>query len=131
MGTRNGKLSDLRQNAKMRTVKNNKRLLLIKAIHTVIWAFFVLAIFYILYAGISDRIGVMTWLAIALVILEGIVLLINKWRCPLTIIAGKYTDEIDDGFDIFLPYWLAKHNKTIFTTIFAMGVIIVIYRILS
>jgi cbb3-type cytochrome oxidase subunit 1 len=112
-------------------MKSSKRLLLIKVIHTVIWAFFVLVIFYILYAGITDRIGVITWLAIASVIVEGIVLLINRWRCPLTIIAEKYTDETDDGFDIFLPCWLAKHNKTIFTTIFAIGVIIVVYRLLS
>ncbi len=35
------------------------------------------------------------------------------------------------NFDIFLPNWLARHNKTIFTSIYLIGVIIVLFRVLG
>ncbi|MDR3600920.1 MAG: hypothetical protein P4L49_10660 [Desulfosporosinus sp.] len=78
-----------------------------------------------------DRIGKSLWIAIALVVFEGIILIINGWRCPLTRLGEKYNEQTNVGFDIFLPKWLAKHNKTIFTAIFSLAVIIVIYRLLT
>ena len=107
------------------------KLLQIKILHTVVWVFFVLAILYILYSGIADRVNLFTWIAIALVVGEGIILLINRWQCPLTPIAKKYTDQHDVGFDIFLPGWLARHNTAIFTSLYAIGIVIVIYRLLT
>lgn len=107
------------------------KLFTIKVLHTVIWAFYVLAILYILYAAIMDRIGTLVWIAIGLTVFEGIILLINGWRCPLTRLGEKYTESTDVGFDIFLPKWLANNNKIIFTALFSVGVIIVIYRLLT
>ncbi|MBB1092471.1 hypothetical protein HUU61_14375 [Rhodopseudomonas palustris] len=40
-------------------------------------------------------------------------------RCPLTAVAARYTDERADNFDIYLPIWLARHNRLIFGTLFA------------
>ena len=107
------------------------KLLTIKVLHTVIWTFFVLMILYILYSAFIDRIDTLTWIAIALIVVEGIILLINGWRCPLTILGENYSEQTDVGFDIFLPRWVAKNNKTIFTTIYSIGVILVIYRLLT
>ena len=108
---------------------NSGKLIAIKLIHTVIWLFFVIIIFYILYAGITDQITLFTWIAIGLVVLEGIVLMLCNMFCPLTIVARKYSDSQKDNFDIFLPNWLARHNKTIFTTIYLIGVLIVLLRV--
>lgn len=116
----------------MREYRNqSNKLLTIKVIHTAIWAFFVLIILYILYSAIIDRIDILTFIAIALIVVEGIILLINGWRCPLTILGEKYTEQTDVGFDIFLPRWVAKNNKTIFTTLYSIGVVMVIYRLLT
>jgi len=101
-------------------------LLAIKTIHTLIWLFFVVVIFYILYSGIFNIITIYTWIGIGLIIMEGIVLLIFKMFCPLTILARRYSGSQKDNFDIFLPNWLAKNNKLIFTTIFIIGLIMVI-----
>ncbi|HHV96178.1 MAG TPA: hypothetical protein GXX37_06845 [Clostridiaceae bacterium] len=109
---------------------NEKKLLYIKIIHTIIWAFYVMVLFYILYAAVFNVIDKYLFIAIGLVIIEGIVLLAFKWRCPLTVLAYRYTDNRDPAFDIFLPTWLAKHNKTIYTILFAIGMVIVIYRII-
>ena len=107
------------------------KLLIIKLIHTFIWVIFVTIIFFILYAGIADRINIFTWVGIALIISEGMVLLIFRAHCPLTIIARRYSDSEKENFDIFLPNWLAKYNKLIFTSIFMVGLVVVLYRTLS
>ncbi|SMG20845.1 hypothetical protein SAMN03080602_01348 [Arenibacter troitsensis] len=104
------------------------RLLAIKWVHTLIWLFLVVVIFYILYSGIFNEINIYTWIGIGLIILEGIVLLVFKMFCPLTIMARKYSDSEMDNFDIFLPNWLAKYNKLIFTTLYIIGLILVLVR---
>ena len=110
-------------------MNDKDKLLSIKLMHTVIWLFFNVVIFYLLYAVIVDRIDLWVWICIGLVLLEGLVLLLFKWFCPLTVIARRYSDSTKDNFDIFLPNWLAKYNKLIYTSIFAIAVIILIFRI--
>lgn len=113
------------------TQDNDRKLFLVKIIHTLIWAFFVFVIGYVLYAGIFDELGVWVWIAIGLIILEGAVLMLNNGSCPLTPVAAKYASKREDNFDIFLPNWLARNNKIIFSSIWLLGVAIVIYRVLT
>jgi hypothetical protein len=112
-------------------MNQSKKLTAVKVVHTLIWLFFVAAIFYILYSGISNKITITTWIAIGLIIAEGVVLVLFKMFCPLTLIARKYSDSEKDNFDIYLPNWLARHNKIIFTTIYLLGVIIVLIRVMG
>ena len=110
--------------------KANK-LLTIKLFHTIIWIFFVLVIGYVLYSGITNRVTTYTWLGIALILGEGLVLVIFKMFCPLTLMARKYSNSSKENFDIFLPNWLAKHNKLIFTSIFIVGLVLVVARVIQ
>lgn len=110
---------------------NIGKLRIIKIIHTLIWLFFVSVIFYILYCGIVDDINGLTWVAIMLILLEGIVLVVFKMFCPLTVLARKYSNSEKDNFDIYLPNWLARYNKEIFTSIFIIGIILVLIRVWS
>lgn len=112
-------------------MKPKDSLLLIKIVHTAIWLFYNVVIFYLLYAVIVNRIDIWVWICIGFVVAEGIVLLIFKMFCPLTVMAHKYSDSTKDNFDIFLPNWLAKYNKLIYTSIFSIAVIILIYRMLQ
>jgi hypothetical protein len=105
-------------------------LILIKIIHTAIWLFFNVVIFYLLYAVIRNRIDKWVWICIALVAAEGLVLLIFKKSCPVTLIDRKYSTSTKDNFDIYLPNWLAKFNKQIYTTIFLVALLILLYRLL-
>lgn len=107
---------------------SQSKLVAIKIIHTVIWAFFAFMVFYTLYAGIANKVDIYAWIAIGFVLLESATLFIFKWYCPLTIVARKYSDSTKDNFDIYLPNWLAKHNKTIFTIIFVVGLVLVFIR---
>lgn len=113
----------------LKILKNmQSKLLLLKLGHTVIWAFFVFVIFYTLYCGITNQINQYTWMAILFVMMEGVVIWLFRGRCPLTIIARKYSNSTKDNFDIFLPNWLAKYNKQIFTSIFLVGLLLVLTR---
>lgn len=107
------------------------KLKLIKFIHTIIWVFFNVVLFYMAYAVIVNKIDKWVWIGIALILLEGIVLLIFKKMCPLTIIARKYSDSPKDNFDIYLPNWLAKYNKLIYTSFFILIVCGIIFRLLN
>lgn len=109
----------------------SQKLLVLKLVHTAIWIFFVGVIFYILYSGITNRINWYTWIAIGLIVGEGLVLVLFKMFCPITVLARKYSDSNKDNFDIFLPNWLARYNKIIFTSIYLIGVIIVLFRVLG
>ncbi len=94
----------------------------VKLVHTVIWAFFAGCILALpLFAWRGDF-GVALAL-IAVVCVEVVVILANRWRCPLTDVAARYTDDRADNFDIYLPLWLARYNKIIFGSLFAGGVI--------
>ena len=61
---------------------------------------------------------------IGIVFIEVLVLIANKWRCPLTGVAARYTDDRRDNFDIYLPEWLARHNKLIFGVLYVVGVLV-------
>jgi hypothetical protein len=99
----------------------------IKLVHTIIWAVMVAAILYIVYCGLTNTYNFLLWFSIGLIILEGLTLIIYKWHCPLTLIAKKYTNKRDDNFDIYLPIFLARHTKTIFSILFVLGLILVIF----
>jgi hypothetical protein len=103
----------------------------IKILHTLIWVFFNVVIFYLLYAVIVDKIDKWVWICLGFILLEGIVLIIFKKICPVTIMARKYSDSEESNFDIYLPKWLARYNKEIYTTIVVIAVLILIYRLLT
>ncbi len=110
---------------------NSGKLLVIKLIHSLVWLFFVSVIAFVVYSGAANEISLSVWVAIGLVVFEGILLLANNGKCPLTPIAARYTESREDNFDIFLPKWLARYNKHIFTTIFAGGVALVLWRVFT
>jgi len=62
----------------------------------------------------------------AVVLLECIILIANRGRCPLTGLAGQLTEARTDNFDIYLPLWLARHNKAIFGSLFLVAELIVL-----
>ncbi len=98
----------------------------IKLLHTVIWAFLAASILALPVLGVLRR---FRWAAIltGLVVLECIVLAVNGGRCPLSDLAQQFTANHPDNFDIYLPNWLARHNKTIFGTLFVVNELIVLW----
>ena len=112
-------------------MRNETKLTIIRIIHTMIWLFFNVVIFYMLYAAITNKLDIWLWIGYGLFILEGIILLLFKFFCPLTVMARKYSDSTKANFDIYLPHWLAKYNKLIYTSILAVIMLITIFLLLN
>jgi hypothetical protein len=107
------------------------KLLIVKIIHTLVWIFFNVVIFYLFYAVVSNKIDKWVWIGLGLFVLEGIVLVIFRNMCPLTVIARKYSDSSKNNFDIFLPDWLAKNNKLIYSIFLGVIIILLAYRLIN
>ena len=100
----------------------------IKVVHTVAWAALVAVILAIPVMAWLNRLTAVVLLT-AIMLAEVAVLLANGWRCPLTLLAGRYTDDRRANFDIYLPLWLAANNKRIFGTIFVGGLMFSVWRL--
>lgn len=105
------------------------KLIFVKLLHTLIWLFFNVVICYLLYAVFANKIDKWVWICIGLIVMEAIILLIFKSMCPVTLIAQKYSDSSKANFDIYLPNWLAKYNKLIYSAIVLAAIIILLYRL--
>ena len=46
-------------------------------------------VLYARFSGISGRISPWTWTAVALVLIEGLVLVVSGWTFPLTLLAER------------------------------------------
>ncbi len=102
------------------------KLWLIKLLHTAIWLVLGSTVLYVLYSGITGHITGYSWWAVAAIVVEGLVLLLFKGSCPLTVMARRYSASAKHNFDIFLPEWLAHYNKLIFTTLFVIGLLLML-----
>ena len=98
----------------------------IKLLHTLIWALLAGCILALPVVAAFRR---FRWAAIitVVVLLECGLLALNGGRCPLTDWAARYTADRASNFDIYLPNWLASHNKAIFGTLFVVNELIVLW----
>ena len=99
----------------------------VRTVHTLVWVIFAGSIVLIPVLAYLGQFARATWL-IGLVFVEVIILMLNRMRCPLTDVAGRYTSDRRDNFDIYLPEWLARQNKTIFGTLYVAGVVYAMLR---
>jgi hypothetical protein len=107
-----------------------RSLRMIKVLHSLVWAFFVACIVAIPVLAWRERFAASA-VMISFVLVEVVVLLANDWSCPLTAVASRYTDDRRANFDIYLPLWLARHNKTVFGWLFVLGSLFTLFRYLA
>ena len=111
-------------------MSDGSKLIIVKTLHTLVWIFFNVVIFYFLYAVIVDHIDKWVWICLGLIGAETCILLAFGNVCPITMVARNYSLSSRDNFDIYLPTWLARYNKQIYSTIVVIGIAILIYRLL-
>ncbi len=102
-------------------------LVAIKLLHTAVWLFFAGCVVAIPLAA-AQRQFVWASVLTGLILLECAVLAVNRCRCPLTDLAARHTEARAANFDIYLPLWLARNNKTIFGTLFVAGELFLLKR---
>src|SRR5262245_6856823 len=82
-------------------------LLQIKVVHTIVFWVLSACVLYALFSGLAGRVPGWTWVAVALVCVEGVALVSFGGVCPLTILAERLGSPRGSVVDIFLPKWLA------------------------
>jgi hypothetical protein len=96
-------------------------IVVIKSVHSLIFLGMAASILYTLYSGLTNRISRLTGVSIAAVVGEGLVLLMNNMRCPLTDMVEGLGSDHGTVSDIFLPKWFADRIPILFTPPFAIG----------
>ena len=99
----------------------------VKLVHTLAWELFAGCI-VALPAAAYFRDFRLAVILIAIVLVEVVVLFADRFRCPLTAIAARYTSDRRANFDIYLPLWIARYNKEIFGTLFVVGILFTLFR---
>lgn len=103
-------------------------LILIKSVHTIIWVIMTASNFLAFYFAFIGRFDAWFWIPCLLIVSEIFIILLNHWRCPITPIAEKYTEDRKSNFDIYLPEWLAKYNVKIFSGIIVVELLILLIK---
>jgi len=100
----------------------------VKSVHIVIFLFNSLCAFYVLYCGIFRKRGFFLKIAIAAILIEGIILFFSDWVCPLTTLAIELGDEKGYVADIIFPDWFLPYVFPFFGSVFALGILLLIFN---
>jgi hypothetical protein len=98
----------------------------IKSVHTVIFILMSCSVIYVLYSGIAGLTGIMTWVAVTLMVLEALTFTLNKCKCPLTQLAEKYGAENGTVSSMFLPKLFVPHAINFFTVSGIIGLLLIL-----
>lgn len=100
------------------------KLFVIKLVHTIIFLLMSACVAYILYAGITRTYNWYLAAAIAAVLIEGAVLILNNWQCPLTELARKHGASRGSVTDMFYPKWFVPHVFRFSAAMFIIGLLV-------
>lgn len=105
-----------------------QRLSVVRAVHSLIYLGMAVSTVAVLYAGITGRSGWWLWLAIGLLVIEGVALAANGMTCPLTSLAVRYGAEKGHAFDTFLPEEVAGYMFRFFGALMLVGLVLLVVR---
>jgi len=100
------------------------KLFLVKSVHILLFIFMTLCVIYILFSSITKTYHWTLFIAIGAVLIEGIILMLNHWQCPLTNLAKKHGDEKGSVTDIFFPAWFVPHVFKTYAVLFVVGLVL-------
>lgn len=83
---------------------------------------------YVLYAALAKAFNWVLLLALVVIFSEGIALVLNKGRCPLTTLAEKWGAEKGSVTDIFLPPVIARNAFKVSAVIFFAELVLLANR---
>jgi hypothetical protein len=82
-----------------------RSIIFIKLIHTAIFVVMNVCLAILMLEVFVTKISYLSWLAIAALLTESVVLIANGWRCPISIYAENVGATNGHESDIFLPLW--------------------------
>ena len=105
-----------------------RKLYFIVTLHSLIFWFQVGCLGYLLYAGITRAFS--PWLVIPAgsILLNGLLLLLNRGRCPFTTLAEKEGAGNGAVTDLFLPGWVARNVFRVGIVFFPLEIALLVFR---
>jgi len=105
-------------------------ILQIKLVHTLIFWILSFCVLYVLYCGVAGQVSAWTWVAAGFLLVESIVLAAFGWTCPLTILAERQGALRGSVTDIFLPKRVADQIFPVCGTLYVVGLVLTLGRLL-
>ena len=103
----------------------------IRSVHTLIFLVMGGLLLGFLLEVILDRITPLTWIAVVVLLLEGVVLILNGWRCPL----GTYAEHVGaiqtSESDMLLPRWFTALICPVCSALLALALVLLAIRLLT
>ncbi len=100
----------------------------IKSVHTIVFLPLSALLFVLVYEAVAGSITYLSWIAIAVFLAEGVVLLTNHGRCPLTKYAERLGSAHGQITDFFFPKWFADRVFIVYGALFAASVLGLVVR---
>jgi hypothetical protein len=101
----------------------NRKVFIIKSIHLMLFILMCVCLFYILYCAIARTYDWTLITAIVIILINGLSIVLNHGRCPLTTLAEKYGAENGAVTHLVLPKSAARYVFKFFTVVAAIEVV--------
>ena len=101
----------------------NNKVFAIKFIHSILFWLMAFCLFYILYCAITRTYDWTLLTAIVIIIIEGLSLVFNRGRCPLTILAEKYGAKNGAITHLFMPKLCVRYVFKFSTVLFIVELV--------
>ena len=107
-----------------------RSLVFIKSVHTAIFVVMNVCLAILILEVITDRISYLSWISIAALLTESVVLIACGWRCPISIYAQNIGVTDGQESDIFLPLWFTDRIPVVYGSILAVTLVFFVIRLL-
>lgn len=107
---------------------SSRTIFIIKFIHTLVFLFMAACLLYILYCGLSATFNWLLLIAIGAITIEGVVLILNGWQCPFTLLARRYGVVKAEVTDLFMPEVISRHTFKFSTVLFICEIVLLVVR---
>ena len=104
---------------------------IIRSVHTAIFVIMGGLLLGFLLEVILDRITPLTWIAVVVLLLEGVVLMFNGWRCPLGTYAERVGAITTAESDMLLPKWFTALIFPACSALLALALVLLAIRLLT
>lgn len=108
-------------------MKNQKAIYIVRLIHSAIAAFFIFCIGILYYFALAEKSSPWTIWIIAILLVEGWVLMVNQGKCPLSFFHRKYGDD-KKFYDLFLPEAIAPYAPHFLGVATVIGIILLLAK---
>lgn len=108
-------------------IKNQKAIYIVRFIHALVATFFICCIAILYVVALSEK--SYPWVAwiVVVMLLEGLILAINRGNCPLSFFHRKYGDN-EKFYNLFLPEKIAPYATHVLGVLTVIGIILLIIR---